>query len=153
MAASDFREAKVKLESYCAYQDRCTSEVLKKIEPYDLSADERVALLEHLKTFKFLDDERFARSFASGKFVIKAWGRLKIKNHLRSKGLNSHLIELGLQEIDNDAYFETIQTLAIRKWNSLEKEKDLWVRKQKVYRFLAGRGFEQDLIFEVKFSR
>jgi regulatory protein len=152
MASIAFREAKVKLESYCAYQDRCTAEVLKKMDAFDLSDKERKDLLEHLRSFKFLDDERFARSYASGKFVIKAWGRVKIKSHLRAKGLTSHLIDIGLQEIDKAAYFETIQSLATRKWRALEKEKDQWSRKQKVYRFLASRGFEQDLIFEVQFS-
>lgn len=152
MSSSEFRKAKVKLESYCAYQDRCTTEVLKKMDSFELSDKEREALLDHLMLFKFLDDERFARSYASGKFVIKAWGRIKIKSYLRAKGLTNNLIQLGLKEIDNEAYFETIQTLALRKWQALANEKDKWVRKQKVFRFLASRGFEQDLIFEVQFS-
>lgn len=149
MNRPEYHEAKAKLEAYCAYQERCTFEVQEKLKNYDLSDEEKSKLIKQLEADKFLDDERFARSYASGKFVIKSWGKIKIKSHLIAKRLSKELIEKGLSEIDFDAYMARAQQLATKKMDELAKEKNPWTRKQKVMRYLASKGFESGVIYEV----
>lgn len=149
MNRPEYHEAKAKLEAYCAYQERCTFEVQEKLKNYDLSEEEKSKLIKQLEADKFLDDERFARSYASGKFVIKSWGKTKIKSHLIAKRLSKELIEKGLSEIDFDAYMARAQQLATKKMDELAKEKNPWTRKQKVIRYLASKGFESGVIYEV----
>lgn len=138
----EYQTAKTKLESFCAYQERCTHEVKEKIKAFDLRESEIAELLSFLRDNKYLDEERFARSYASGKFVIKGWGRVKIRSHLKAKFVPNELIQRGLSEIDDDAYLERLKHLAQRKWVELAKEKNDWTKKQKLYRFLAGKGYE-----------
>jgi regulatory protein len=147
----EYQTAKAKLESFCAYQERCTHEVKEKIRVFDLSDVEVVELIDFLRTNKYLDEERFARSYASGKFVIKGWGRIKIRSHLKAKFVSNDLIQLGLSEIDEDTYIERMKHLAQRKWSELSTEKNPWIKKQKLFRFLAGKGYEPYLFENLDF--
>jgi regulatory protein len=147
----EYQTAKAKLESFCAYQERCTHEVKEKIRVFDLSDVEEVELIDFLRTNKYLDEERFARSYASGKFVIKGWGRIKIRSHLKAKFVSNDLIQLGLSEIDEDTYIERMKHLAQRKWSELSTEKNPWIKKQKLFRFLAGKGYEPYLFENLDF--
>ncbi len=147
--SNSFIEAKLKLEAYCAYQDRCHYEVETKLRQFDLSEERRADIILHLLENKFLDEQRFAESFVSGKLKIKHWGRMKIKQGLKSKFVSSQLIEKALKTIDLDLYDEILQKIALRKWNELKSEKNIFTKKGKVFRFLASRGFESDLIYGI----
>lgn len=147
----EYQTAKAKLESFCAYQERCTHEVKQKIKAFELCETEVVELLNFLRSNKYLDEERFARSYASGKFAIKGWGRIKIRMHMKAKFVSNDLIQIGLSEIDDDVYLERMKHLAQRKWGELYKEKNTWTRKQKLYRFLAGKGYETYLFDSLDF--
>jgi regulatory protein len=149
--SAEYLTAKAKLESFCAYQERCTHEVTEKIKVFDLSQEEVNELLAFLREQKYLNEERFARSYASGKFAIKGWGRVKIRNHMRAKFVPNELIQIGLSEIDDMAYIERMKHLAQRKWQELSKEKNPWVKKQKLYRFLAGKGYETFLFDQLEY--
>ena len=104
------------------------------------------ALISDLISNRFLDEERFASAFVSGKFRIKKWGVIKIKSHLSQKRISNYSIQKALKEIDRDEYWETLLSLAIKKQKELVKEKDLWQKKVKVMRFLQSKGYESDLI-------
>jgi regulatory protein len=149
--SAEYLTAKAKLESFCAYQERCTHEVFEKIKAFDLSQEEVNNLLAFLREQKYLDEERFARSYASGKFAIKSWGRVKIRSHMRAKFVPNELINIGLSEIDDVAYMERLKHLAQRKWEELSKEKNPWIKKQKLYRFLAGKGYESYLFDQLQY--
>lgn len=97
----------------------------------------------------FLNEERFARSYSSGKFRIRQWGKRKIVQGLKQKGVSEYCIRKGLQEIDPEAYYDTLSLLADKKWNELSAEKTSWIRKQKVMRYLLQKGYEPELISEV----
>jgi regulatory protein len=144
----EYAEAKIKLESYCAYQERCTFEVLEKLKNFDLNDVEIEQLLQELKNDNFLNEERFARSYASGKFAIKSWGKNKIKSHLIAKRVPKEIIEIALNDLDYDEYLARLQQLATKKAAELNKEKNPWTRKQKIMRFLASKGYETHLIYE-----
>lgn len=141
-----YNEVRLKLESWCAYQDRCEFDVRKKINSFDLSDEETEQLVAYLKETKFLDDARFLESFVSGKVRIKRWGRNKIKAELFQKKLPSKAISDALKEIDEDLYWGNLISLLDKKINLLTRESDPWKKKQKVIQFLVSKGYELDLI-------
>jgi regulatory protein len=143
----EYNEAKIKLESYCAYQERCTYEVLEKMKHFDLNESENQQLIQDLINDNFLNEERFARSYASGKFAIKSWGKIKIKSHLIAKRVPKEFIEMALNTLDYDEYTARLQQLASKKSDELRKEKNSWTRNQKIMRFLASKGYETNLIY------
>lgn len=141
-------EIKKKLEYYCAYQDRCHQEVEKKLLEFRLIPEARELILIHLIQNDFLNEQRFAQSFARGKFRIKKWGRKRIVQELKFRNISEYNIKSALKEIDHEEYFSTLQTLASSKFASM-KEKNPYLKKQKLYQYLYRRGFESDLIQEV----
>src|SRR5687768_10604150 len=93
------QEAETKIQRYCAYQERCHQEVRGKLYEYSLFKDEVEDILTNLITEGFLNEERFAKAYAGGKFRMKKWGRLKIIHELEIKGLSKNCIHAGLKEI------------------------------------------------------
>ncbi|MEN9511141.1 MAG: hypothetical protein RLZZ370_960 [Bacteroidota bacterium] len=138
------QEARRKAEHYCAWQERCHSEVESKLMDLGLNSEERGELISHLIKEGFLNEERFARAYARGKFRQLHWGRIKIVQGLKQKGLNQTLIQMALSEISDDDYLETLQTLAEKKARSLKGA--ALQRKASLQRYLQGRGFEANLV-------
>lgn len=141
-------EALARLEAFCAYQDRCSEEILRKSLSWGLNSDEAQELLNELLQSGFVDDARFTDSFVSGKFRYKKWGKIKIRYELKKKKVPENLIKKSISEIDPDLYYATLMDLGKKKWSEV-KGKDLWDKKAKVMRFLSSKGFEQDLINDV----
>ncbi|MBU6324431.1 MAG: recombination regulator RecX [Bacteroidetes bacterium] len=140
------QEARRKAEHYCAWQERCHSEVEGKLMDLGLNAEERGELISHLIKEGFLNEERFARAFARGKFRQLHWGRIKIVQGLKQKGLNQLLINLALSEISDEDYHDTLKSLAEKKARSLKGAP--LQRKASLLRYLQGRGFEQEYAFK-----
>lgn len=138
-------EAKVKIASYCAYQERCQKEVRDKLYEYGLSSIEVEKLVTFMVLEGFLNEERFARAFSRGKFRLKRWGKRRIENELKLHQLNDTCIKLGLQEIDKQEYWDTLLFIAEKKWVNIP-EKDPYNRKMKLVQYLTYKGFETDLI-------
>ena len=142
-------EAILKMESWCAYQDRCTFEVEQKLSSWFISIENQEIILQHLRNARFLDDKRFVESFISGKFKIKRWGRIKIKHHLFQKHIDKVAIIEGLKGIDEDEYYATLKYLAQKKIAEKKPREDIWTFKRRVMTFLSSKGYESDLIHEV----
>jgi len=115
------------------------------LKSWGLIPDAIDLLIGELMQFNFLNEERYARSFARGKFRIKKWGRMKIRMELKKRDIYFKCIDFAMEEIDDKAYFETLKQV-LQKKNELEKEKDSYKRKAKLTRYLVSRGFEYDLI-------
>jgi regulatory protein len=141
-------EIKKKMEYYCAYQDRCHQEVEKKLKTFRLIPEARELILIHLIQNDFLNEQRFAQSFARGKFRIKKWGKRRIVQELKFREISEYNIKSALKEIDADDYYSTLTEVAEAK-NALLKETNPYIRKQKLYQHLYRKGFESDLIQEV----
>jgi regulatory protein len=138
----------VKLESYCAYQERCLFEIQNKLNQLGATESESKKVIEHLEKFRFYDQKRFAQSFAQGKLRINKWGKAKIKAALIQKFIDKETIKDALYSIDYDEYLSILKGLIHRKNSELSKEKDEWLKKQKILRFLSSRGFSYDEIQE-----
>lgn len=143
-----FENSKIKIENWCAYRDRSVEETKQKLYSYGLTTKQVDSIIEDLSASNFLDDKRFAESFVTGKFRIKSWGKQKIYMHLMQKNIQKDFVQQALDAIDYDEYLSTAQTLIEKKWALLEREKDPWIRKQKVTKYVAGRGFEYGVIQE-----
>jgi regulatory protein len=141
-------EALEKARSYCAYQERCHQEIEKKLRSFQLNRDEMDYVILLLMQGSYLNEERFARSFVSGKYRIKKWGRNKIVMKLKEKAVSKKCIELGLQEIDTSEYYGNLYHIAERRLEA-SKETNPFKKKQKVATYLYGRGYESNLIWEV----
>lgn len=138
-------EAKVKLEAFCAYQERCDQEIRQKIANWGIYGEEVDFLIADLITSNFLNEERFASAYISGKFRIKRWGKIKIKQGLKQRNISTYSINKGLNEIDETDYIETLVQLATAK-NNLIRANDKWDRRLKLQRYLHSKGYENDLI-------
>ena len=124
-----------KLKKYCAYQERSHKEVVDKLYKLGLYKNEVDQVLIALIQDDFLNEERFAQAFVSGKFRIKRWGRVKIKSHLKQKHISDYCIKKGMQEIDETEYFETLHYWLERKEREVE-EKNEFKKKGKIAAFL-----------------
>jgi regulatory protein len=145
-----FLEAKAKLETLCAYQEKCQFDIELKLTDWCFDKEQKDQLISHLISFNFINEERFAYSYVSGKFRIKKWGRLKITSHLKQKRISNYSIQKGLKEIDSEAYWNTLELLAKKKRDEIQSKKENdWVKKGKIYRFLISKGYESELINEV----
>jgi regulatory protein len=142
------QEAKEKIQRYCAYQERSHQEVRKKLFDFGLYSNEVEEMISYLITSNFLNEERFARAFAGGKFRMKKWGRIKIVNALEGHGVSENCIRLGLKEIDNSDYEKTLYTLIDKKADDIDEE-NIYAKRDKLSKFVIQRGFEPDLVWKV----
>ena len=144
----DKQSAKRKAEHYCAYQERSQQELRDKLYDWGLHRAEVEEVISDLIVDNFLNEERFAKAYVSGKFKIKKWGRIKIKQGLKLKKIPERMIREALSTIDPEEYLEAIRFTAEKKLR-LMTEKDAFKRRSKLFSFLQSKGFENDLIFDV----
>ncbi len=138
-------QALQKLKQYCAYQERSHNEVKQKLWELGVWRSEHDEIISSLIQDDYLNEERFAKSFAGGKFRMKDWGRKKIYYGLKEKGVSDYIIKLAMKEIDEEHYHKTLHELAEKKWASLKGEQYL-VRKKKTMDYLLQKGYEPALI-------
>jgi regulatory protein len=142
-----YEQAKQKALHYCAYQERSHQEVKNKLYEMGLYSSQVDELLTYLITEGFLNEERFAKSFAGGKFRLKKWGRVKIVHALEGKGLTKNCIRIGLKEIDEQDYEATLHDLLTSKRTSLEEE-NLFTLRDKLSKYAIAKGFEPELVWK-----
>ncbi len=136
-----------KARKYCAYEERCQQQVRDKLYDWELHQKEVEQIIAQLITEGFINEERFSKAFARGKFRIKKWGRVKIKHELKKHRITDYCIKSGLQEINEKEYVKTLSELAEKK-SKLIKEKHPLKKKYKLMSFLVGKGFENNLVRE-----
>ncbi len=140
-------EAKRRLENYCAYQERCHVEIERKLYEMYLSLEEKETVILHLLQHDFLNEERFSKSFARGKFRIKKWGKVRIVRELKYRKITNYNINQALKEIDETEYYITFHKLAEKKFNQITETNNLKKRK-KLADYLLYRGWETSLVYD-----
>ncbi len=141
------QDAIKKLEYYCSYQDRCYKEVISKLKSLGMFQTAIDHILNHLVEHNYLNEERFAKSFARGKHKFKYWGKRRIEQELKFRDISSYNIKTALNEIESD-YLNNFYSLAEKKWDSLN-ESSLEKKKRKWIDFLMRKGYESSLIFDL----
>lgn len=140
-------EAKKKLEHYCSYQERCHQDVIYKLKGMNMIPQAIDVIVVHLLNENFLNEERFAKTYARGKFRIKKWGKRRISLELKKKNISKFNVNQALTEIDYDEYIEIFNDLAEKKALSL-KEPNVFRKKKKLIDYLLYRGWETNLVYD-----
>ncbi|MFV8225568.1 regulatory protein RecX [Christiangramia aquimixticola] len=140
-------EALQKLMHFCAYRDRSQKEVEDKLDSMNMIPAAKEKIIIELMQENFLNEERFSRSFVRGKFRIKKWGRIKITQELKKRGISSPIIKLGLTEIKESEYRATLYELAEKKLEKLT-EPNSFKKKGKLADHLLRKGYESSLVFD-----
>ena len=141
-------EALLNIQRYCALQERCHREVRYKLIEHGIYGDLLEEIISELISNNFLDEERFARTFARGKFRIKQWGRNKIKQELKLRDISAYSIKAAMQEIVDSEYITTLETLLLKKERTTSF-KNQYDRLKKLTDFALGKGYEYELIAEL----
>jgi len=145
-------ELKEKIYRYCAYQERCHAEVRRKLFELGARTAEVDELIADLITQGFLNEERFAKAFAGGKFRMKKWGRIRITRELEQRGLTAYCIKSGLAELPESDYYEALIQILEKKAALLSID-DQFVRNDKLATFAIQKGYEPELVWQVLKSR
>ncbi len=145
---TDTHVAFVKMQSWCAYQERSQQEARDKLYEFGLWPEAVENIISLLIEENFLNEERFAMQFARGKFNIKKWGRIKIRMELKQKRISDYCLKKALQQIDETEYINTLKKLIDVK-RKLIKESNAIKLKYKLMNYALSKGYEKDLIFDV----
>lgn len=137
-----------KLESYCAYRERCEAEVKQKLFTLKVEEEEVGFYLQYLIENNLLNENRFIDAYARGKFNIKSWGRRKITIALQQKKIDVNKIKQSIEHIDEDMYIQRLNIVLEKKNQQLIKETDEFKKKQKLIYFAMQKGYEPDLIYK-----
>ena len=140
-------EAKRKLEQYCVYQDRCHKEVISKLKEMHMIPIAIDDIISHLIEHNFLNEERFAKSFARGKFNIKHWGRNRITRELKSKDISAYNIKVALKEFSEEDYYSKLDNISLKRLDTI-KDTDKYKKRKKLSDYLLYRGWESHLVYE-----
>ncbi len=140
-------EAKRKMERYCAYQERCHRDVTRKLVGMHMIPEAIASIVGNLIQNDFLNEERFSRAFARGKFHQKKWGKTRIIRELELREISAYNIRAALEELGEEAYEDTLHELAVKRLGQI-KEKDPLKRKRKLADYLLYRGWETDKVYQ-----
>lgn len=139
------KEAFIRAAQMCSKAEKCSADVKRKIMEWGLDKSDAESVVEQLKQEKFIDDERYIKAYVRDKFNIDKWGRAKISYYLRQKGIHSHLIQAGLDEIDEEKYIALLVKTMKEKARTL-KSANRFDKMAKIIRFAQNRGFEPEYI-------
>jgi len=141
-----FEQSLQKIKQYCAYQERCHSEVRDKLYSFGLRQSEVEEVITLLIVENYLNEERFAIHFAGGKFRMKQWGKHKIKQALKLRQVSDYCINKALKGIDTNEYERTFEKLTEQKLKTLKSEKNIFIKKRKLQDFLLQKGYESEWV-------
>ena len=137
---------KKKIEHYCAYQERCHKEVVSKLRELQMIPQAIDVILVHLLDHNFLNETRFAETFARGKFRVKKWGKRRIENELKLRQISAYNIKKGLAQISESDYFETFDLLALKRLEAIT-ETNKYKKRKKLADYLLYRGWDSSMVY------
>ena len=137
-----------KMAKYCAYQERCVKDVKDKLKTFDIPQEEKTKILDYLLDNRFVNDERFAKSFVRGKVNQSGWGLNKIRFHLVQKGIDKELIDEALGQTDEEVYRQRLIDILKTKAKTVKAAND-YEKKRKLAAYAMQKGFEGNLVWKV----
>jgi regulatory protein len=140
-------QATIKAQLSCAYQERCQQEMRDKLYEWGLFSNDVENIIANLISDNFLNEERFAKAYAGGKFRIKKWGRIKIRIELKKRKISDYCIRKGMLEIEESDYLKILNEIIAKKLKETPKGK-IQIRNYKAAQYAISRGFESDLVWE-----
>lgn len=140
-------QAMERLRKYCAYQERSQLEVRFKLVQLGQRGNDLENILVKLIEENFLNEERFALAYARGKFRMKGWGRNKINQELKQKGVSDYCINKAMKEIEAGDYQKRFLQ-ELKKKAALIKGGTAYARQQKLSAHLIRRGYEPEMVWE-----
>lgn len=137
-----------KMAKYCAYQERCVKDVRDKLKTFDIPVEEKTKIIDYLLDNRFVNDERFAKSFVRGKVNQSGWGTNKIRFHLIQKGIAKEIIDEALSQTDEEVYRQRLIDILKTKAKTVKAATD-FEKKRKLAAYAMQKGFEGSLVWEV----
>lgn len=137
-----------KMAKYCAYQERCVKDVRDKLKTFEIPEEEKAKILDYLLDNRFVNDERFVKSFVRGKINQNGWGMNKIRFHLMQKSIDKELIDEALEQTGEEVYRQRLIDILKAKSKTIKAETD-FEKKRKLAAYAMQKGFEGNLVWEV----
>ena len=134
-----------KLEKYCSFSERCKSDIIKKLYDWKVNKNQK-EIMNHLIENNYINEKRYALLYSMGKFNSRKWGKIKISNHLKKKGIKEKDINESINEIPETKYLQALSNLIIKKSQEI-KDSDIYNKKSKIARYLFQKGYESNLIW------
>lgn len=143
-----FDQALHKAAAYCSLSERCISELYDKFKFWMVQSEDKEKIIEFLLRENYINEKRFAAAFIKDKFAYNKWGKIKLRMELKAKKIDESIIEDALLKITDKEYRTMMNKLM------LDKEKEITFRneydkKAKLFRYLSGKGYETDYIYDV----
>lgn len=140
-------QALVKLQAFCAYQERCVKEVKDKLKKLKVEPVYFNQIVSSLLKDNFINEERFAKAFVTDKIKFNKWGKNKIKYELLKKQISAAIISKALLVVSDEEYILTLKDLISKKNKELSQPLSL-KDKQKLFNHMLSKGFESELIYK-----
>lgn len=141
-------QALARLQRLCSMREKCTADILKKLAEYQIEPDEVDIIIQKLQASGFIDDERFARSFARTKHKISKWGKQKIAFNLSLKRISKPMIDMALSEISTESNSKIINA-ELQKKLQRTKAKSKAALAAKLLQFAVSRGYDYSESYEI----
>lgn len=137
-----------KMQNYCSYQERSFFDVKSKLINWNVQENVINEIINELVKEDYLNEERFAKAYAGGKFRINKWGKNKIINELNKKQIPDIYIQIGLHEIDDEEYFNTLKEVISKKDATLNVS-DPEKRMQRLANYAISKGYSRGIVWKV----
>jgi len=137
-----------KAKDYCAYQERCQQEMRDKLYYWGLHKEDVEALIAELISEGYINEERFAKAFAGGKFRIKKWGKIKIKTELKKHNISEYCVRKGLEEIEEKEYIKCLKSIIEKKAKEY-KVQNKFAKMKKIATYAVSRGYESEKVWDI----
>jgi regulatory protein len=134
-----------KIRHFCSYQERCISEVEQKLKDLAVQRKKIPGIINQLQKEGYLNEERFAKAYAGGKFRLNKWGHYKIEYEMKIRRIPELMIQEGIADIDKTEYLQALKELMIHKFNEIKSDKNVNIR-EKIINFAFGKGYEMEFI-------
>ena len=109
-------------KKFCAYRERCQKEMRLKLKKMGASSIIAEQVITELIVSGFVNEQRFALSFCSGKFRHNSWGKVRIIQELQKREISSKCIEVAINEIVEEEYLSELKRLITLKLKERNKE-------------------------------